>query len=149
MTKAEKQEQAEAIAKLREWLKPGDKVHTILRNVSRSGMQREIGIVIIKNGTTMHPNYLVAKALNMRTGKRDGVIIGGCGMDMGFEIVYNLGRTLFPEGFGVRSEGGIRPLTKQQAAFLVADGKTSFFGRNGDKSGWDNDGGYALRQEWL
>jgi hypothetical protein len=24
-----------------------------------------------------------------------------------------------------------------------------FYGRNGDASGWDADGGYALRQEWM
>lgn len=151
MTKIQKKERDEAITQLREWLKPGDTVYTILRSVSRSGMQREIGIVIkAKNGDHMlHPNYLVAKAVGYRLGKRDGIIIGGCGMDMGFAIVYDLGRTLFPDGFGDVSEGGIRPTSRDDAARLVADGKTSFRGRNGDPSGWDNDGGYALRREWL
>ena|ERR1035437_1828097 len=51
---------------------------------------------------------------------------GGCGMDMGFHLVYNLGRTLFPEGFKVEGRG-----------------------RNGDASGWDKDGGYALKQRWI
>lgn len=101
MTKAQKQERDEAIAKLREWIKPGDTVYTILRNVSRSGMQREIGIVLMKpDGVVLHPNWSVAKALGYRLGKRDGVIVGGCGMDMGFEIVYNLSRVLFGAGFG-------------------------------------------------
>lgn len=35
MTKAQKQEQADAIAKLREWLKPGDTVYTVLEHVSQ------------------------------------------------------------------------------------------------------------------
>jgi hypothetical protein len=126
MTKAQKAEQQEAIAKLREWLKPGDTVYTILRHVSRSGMQREIGVAINKDGAILHPNYSVAKALDMRQGKRDGLIVGGCGMDMGFHLVYNLGHVLFPDGFAVEGRG-----------------------RNGDMSGHDNDGGYALKHQWL
>lgn len=101
MTKANKVEQQKAIEQLREWLKPGDTVYTILRNVSRSGMSREIGVAIMRDGSMLHPNYSVSKALNYRTGKRDGIIMGGCGMDMGFALVYNLGRTLFPEGFAL------------------------------------------------
>lgn len=130
MTKAQKEERQKAIDQLREWLKPGDTVYTILRNVSRSGMSREIGIVLIdKEGRTLHPNYSVAKALGERQGKRDGVIVGGCGMDMGFHLVYNLGATLF--GFG------------EECAKLGYHR-----GRNGD-SGPETDGGYLLRHEWL
>ncbi len=149
MTKVQKQERDEAIARLREWVKPGDTVYTILRHVSRSGMQREIGIVVNHDGHMLHPNHAVSKACGYRLGKNDGVIVGGCGMDMGFAVVYDMGRVLFPDGFGISSEGGIRPTNKEHAAQLVADGKTSFRGRNGDPSGWDNDGGYALRHQWL
>jgi hypothetical protein len=136
MTKQQKAEQQEAIAKLREWIKPGDTVYTILRNVSRSGMSREIGIVLMENGVDLHPNYLVAKALGERIGKRDGVIVGGCGMDMGFHLVYNLGRVLFPEGFECVGEKRCR-----------ANDHT-----NGDrnyKPHQHRDGGYALNHRWL
>ena len=127
LTKAQQQEKAEAIAKLREWIKPGDKVYTILRGVSRSGMQREIGVILMQeDGCILHPNYLVSLAIGARQGKRDGIIMGGCGVDMGFHLVYSLGRVLFPDGFKVEGRG-----------------------RNGDTSGWDNDGGYALRHVWL
>lgn len=123
-------EQADAVTKLRTMLKPGDTVYTVLRHASRSGMTREIGLVLMQadqsNVTDLHPNHLVATALDYRVGKRDGLVVGGCGMDMGFSVVYNLGRKLFPDGFKV-------------------DGR----GRNGDTSGWDNDGGYALKQRWL
>lgn len=73
-------------------------------------------------------------------------------MDMGFAVVYDLGRVMFPDGFGVAgkypngSDG--RPTTKEMAAKAVEIGAT-FRGRNGDPSGWDNDGGYALKQRWL
>lgn len=151
MTKAAQAERAEAIAQLREWLKPGDTVYCVLRNRSRSGMSREIGLVIMKDGSDLHPNYSVAKALGERQGKHDGIIMGGCGMDMGFALVYHLSHILFPEGFGIVPEGGpdsLRPMSRDEAAKMVAQG-FKFRGRNGDTSGWDNDGGYALKHRWL
>lgn len=156
--KAAKQDaRSEAIAKLREWLSPGDTVYTILRHVSRSGMQREISVVVNRNGEHLHPDYSVAKTLGMRQGKRDGVIVGGCGMDMGFHLVYNLGATLWPDGFGEKclTDGcEFRPKTKHEAEHCndgLAAGVTPhrFRGRNGDTSGWDDDGGYALKHRWL
>ena len=123
LTKAQQAERAEAIEQLRQWLKPGDTVYTILRHVSRSGMQREIGVVILKDGCDMHPNYLVSQAIGARLGKRDGVIMGGCGMDMGFALVYALGRALWPNG------------TPEPHGT-----------RNGEP---DTAGGYALKHRWL
>jgi hypothetical protein len=162
-TKASEAERQKAIEQLREWLKPGDTVYTILRNVSKSGMSREIGVVLMvpderRGLVDLHPNYLVAKAGDFRLGKRDGIIMGGCGMDMGFALVYSLSRTLFPDGFGIEGEriaddDGApiqrrRPKTEAEAIEMRAEG-FKFFGRNGDDTGWDSDGGYALRQRWL
>jgi len=131
MSTKEKEKQ-EAIAKLRKWLKPGDTVYTILRHVSKSGMSREIGVVILKGkGETvdLHPNFLIATACGDKLNTRgDGIKVSGCGMDMGFHLVYNLGRVLFPKGF------------------KLPKGR---HGRNGDTSGYDQDGGYALTQRWL
>lgn len=100
MTKAQQQEQTEAREKLRKWLKPGDTVYVILRHVAKSGMSRDIGVVLLHpDGSRMvdlHPNYLVAKAIGAPLNKAgDGVKMGGCGMDMGFELVYNLAFSLF------------------------------------------------------
>lgn len=40
--------------------------------------------------------FNVAKALGMRYDqKREGIVIGGCGMDMGFALVNDLSETLF------------------------------------------------------
>ena len=147
--KYSQQEVAEALAKLRELLKPGDTVSTILRHKSRSGMSRSISLVLMDGGP-QELDYWVSRVLGNSIDQRHGGIrIGGCGMDMGFALVYDLSRRLFPDGFGVRSEGGIRPRSKEHAAQLVAEGKTAFRGRNGDASGWDDDGGYALRHRWL
>jgi hypothetical protein len=36
-----------ALEHLHDWLKPGDTVYTVLRHVSRSGMLREIGVILL------------------------------------------------------------------------------------------------------
>lgn len=134
MRQADK-ERSDAIAQLREWLKPGDTVYTILDSVSRSGMSRQIRVVVpysrvrcrvcghertSENCTPtlyvgevcerapectglyevsidhLHPNYSVAKAIGARQAKKgDGIIMGGCGMDMGFALVYELSQVLY------------------------------------------------------
>lgn len=149
-TIAMKQRQAKAIATLRDQLKPGDTLQTILRHVSRSGMQRAVSIV--HDGRPL--DSLFSEATFDRTSQHGGIVIDGCGMDMGFALVYRLGRTLYPQGFGVLSESTpefphpVRAETPEQAARMVANGYT-FHGRNRDPSGWDTDGGYAFRQQWL
>ena len=126
-SKAQNQQIINAVTTLRDMLKPGDVVHTILRQVSRSGMSRHISVIRQDKDGPHDITYLVGRALNYRQNAKDGgLVVGGCGMDMGFEVVYNLGRALFPKGFKVEGRG-----------------------RNGDTSGWDNDGGYALKHRWL
>ena len=126
----------EAVSELHQLLKPGDTVQTILRHVSRSGMTRTISPII--NGRNR--SYVVAAALDYKTDdKRDGIKIGGCGMDMGFHLVYNLSRTLWPKGYQCcGDEDGRRCRSNDHS--------------NGDRSynpHIHEDGGYALNQEWL
>lgn len=123
------QEQRDAVAILQGWLKPGMVVNTILRKVSSSGMYRHISLLINVNGETVNISWYAAKAMGDKFCDNDNSIgVGGCGMDMGFHLVYNLGRTLFPQGF------------------ILPKGMT---GRNGDKGKIDEDGGYALKQQWI
>jgi hypothetical protein len=83
---------------LRDSLKPGDTVYTILHHVSSSGMSRRIGVRAIVNGQPQYLDGLVAVALGERVADRGGIIMGGCGMDMGFELSYRLGHALYPDG---------------------------------------------------
>lgn len=164
MPKYTKQEQAEALERIREWVKPGDTVSCILRHVSSSGMTRVIQLVAFVDGEPRYLGYNAAIVLGMTYDrKREGVKVQGCGMDMGFHLVYNLGRVLFPEGFGVKcnardGECDYRARTKDEltksptlkgGAHYVKGVAHTFYGRNGDDSGWDNDGGYALISRWL
>jgi hypothetical protein len=129
MTKQETA-RAEAIDTLKSMVTPGDTVYTILRHASASGMSRRISTVIMTDQGNKDISYWVAKATQSTLDtNKGGIKVGGCGMDMGFSLVYNMGRALYPQGFDIPA------------------GKRG--GRNGDTSGHDNDGGYALKQEWL
>lgn len=126
-----KTEREKTLENLRMMLKPGDTVHTVLSSVSRSGMTRVIRVLILKpdkkapNGVQiLEPTYAVSAVLDYRMSKNcDGLVVGGCGMDMGFHVVYSLGKALWPDG-----------TDKPHGT------------RNGEP---DRDGGYALKQRWL
>lgn len=134
----------EALTQLREMLKPGDTVHTILRHVARSGMSRSISPVLVRDGEIHDISYLVGPACDYRFDRdHGGLKTSGAGMDMGFALVYNLSRTIFPGGHGCAGEGcpsndhsnGDRDYTPHKIIPTVAH--------------WHNDGGYALRQRWI
>jgi hypothetical protein len=115
----------EARKSLLESLKPGDTVQCVLRHVSRSGMYRVIDFYKADDGDMLYLSGLM-KDLGIGEqprGTRDGVGVGGCGMDMGFSCVYELGHMLWPEG--TEKPHGTR---------------------NGEP---DRDGGYALKHHWL
>lgn len=141
---------AEAIAELRKTLAPGDTVYTVLRSVSRSGMSRRIDLYKLGADGPIYLSGYAARALGTDAANASdgGIKVDGCGMDMGFHLVYLLSRTLFPDGFGIESESKRRPISREHAAQMVENGY-KFHGRNGDASGWDTDGGYALSHRWL
>jgi len=89
----------EAKQELHKLLKPGDRVYTILQHVSRSGMARDISTIIVNDNRLRDITYLVADLLQFPRRDDGSVRVFGCGMDMGFSLVYDLGATLWPEGF--------------------------------------------------
>ena len=135
-------ERLEAIEQLRKWIKPGDTVYTILRHTSRSGMSRDISVKILHDGGFLHPDYLVAKATGSTLSKKEGIKIGGCGMDMGFAIVNELSYALYGDGYLCTGKGknGERGCPSNAH---VNPGKRYYH-----KARKHTDG-YALRQEWL
>jgi hypothetical protein len=73
-------------------------VYTILRRVSASGMTRAISLKIIKDGELIDITYTAARALGEKCVEVNGhnvIKVQGCGMDMGFHLVYNLASVLF------------------------------------------------------
>lgn len=87
------------------YVKPGVKVYTILRHVSSSGMSRDISLVIGDGNDIADITYYAAHALGDKLIESKGhraIRQNGCGMDMGFNLVYNLSSVLFAgqEGAG-------------------------------------------------
>ncbi len=122
-TKTSKAQHA-AIDELRAMLKPGDVIYTTLNHVSRSGMMRVIDLRVMRNNEPLRISWSVAQAIGYTYNtKYEGVRIDGCGMDMGFSLVYTLGSVLWPDG------------TPEPHGT-----------RNGEP---DTCGGYALRQRWM
>lgn len=130
---------AEAVKALRAILAPGDTVNCVLRSRSRSGMMRHISLLVGDSEIS----HLAAVVLDMHRDEHDGGIkIGGCGMDMGFQLVYLLSGDLFPDGFpclGNHNAKGYCPWNGHS---------------NGDRlyrKGRFHPGGgsYALRHRWL
>lgn len=117
-------EKSESRETLHELLKPGDTVYTVLKHVSASGMSRSIQLKTVVDGDIVDITYHAARAMGDKIDqKHGGIKIGGCGMDMGFALVYALGRALWPNG------------TPEPHGT-----------RNGEP---DSAGGYALKQRWL
>lgn len=93
-------EKSEAIETLQKLIAGDTKpvIYTVLRSVSASGMSRDISLIYIKNGEPYHINYSAAKAAGERLVSRNGhdaIRVNGCGMDMGFHIVYGLSSVLY------------------------------------------------------
>lgn len=130
-------EKDEAIKELKELFKKGKyTVYTVLRHVSRSGMMRRIScFIIVKNKPINIDWYIEKLGTYNRDRNHEGLKIGGCGMDMGFSLVYNTSSTVYRGGFICRGEKC-----------------TSNDHINGDrnyKPHKHRDGGYNLKQIWL
>jgi len=101
ITKAEQARLDREYAKehlLTHYLKEGSKVYTILRSVSTSGMTRNISLVIANGNEIIDITYYAAHALGDKVSESKGhraIKQNGCGMDLGFNLVYNLSSVLF------------------------------------------------------
>jgi hypothetical protein len=172
MSKVSEQEKVEALERLHEWLKPGDTVFTVLRHRSASGMLRSISLlkVTAKGGgrSGEEPDVLCFDGNAVRVGlgsydqRHEGVRVGGCGMDMGFHLVYELSRALFKGGFGCVGKhcpsndhsNGDRDRTPHGAFKPQVAGRDpvpagGLYPEKQEHEHWHRDGGYALRHRWL
>ena len=129
-------ERKEAIEKLHRLIDPGDVIYTNMLHVSKSGMYRVMDVFIIKDNIPLRLTWSVADAIQERYDRKyEGVGVTGCGMDMGFHVVYNLSRVLYPQGFD-----------------CIGEKCRSNDHSNGDRDRsfhLHKDGGYALIHKWL
>lgn len=134
-----------AIKRLREMVKPGDTIYTVLRHVSRSGMMRHIDLYVMKTDDQGEPaklylSYLAAQAMDYRTTDSGALKVGGCGMDMGYHVVHSLSMTLYPEYECVGDGPGRR---RCQSGDHVNGPDPAPYGKMKHRDG------YALNHEWI
>lgn len=134
LTKAQQQEREEALAYLHRVIKPGDTVFTQVGSVSRSGMSRTMslyatGVNSLGLSTILNITYYAAIVAGYNRNDRGMLKVSGCGMDMGFAVVYSLASCMYGRGEQCAAYGYVR-------------------GRNGDTQP-ETDGGYMLNQQWL
>jgi hypothetical protein len=88
---------------LKGYFKDTRTVYTILRSVSSSGMTRHISLVVAGvndegKADLYDITFLAAQAMGENLSERNGhrtIKVNGCGMDMGFHLVYNLSSVLY------------------------------------------------------
>ena len=118
------EEKIKVIRNIKKIVKPGDTVHCFLRHVSSSGMSRRISFYVVKKNKLIGLDWYINRILDYsRDSNNEGLKVSGCGMDMGFSVVYNLGSALWPNGTP-KAHGT----------------------RNGEP---DKNGGYALKHSWV
>ena len=126
----------EAIDGLRKLIKPGDKIYTNLRHVTRS-YNRFFDVYIIRDNELRRITYSVAQAIGFTYNRNHEAISAS---DK-FEIVYHLSRALFADGFECIGEGD---------GYTTRCPSNDHF--NGDKDYTPHrhsDPGYALRYDSL
>lgn len=150
----------EAIDILRKLCPPGTKVYTVLRHVSKSGMTRDLDCYVMEDGEPRWITGYVCRATGF-TRKGDHARVGGCGMDIGFHLVYELSARLYAGGHGCTGEGCTSNDHSNGDRSYVHHGLYNEHGQPEDREPapgekadgcvqhWHRDGGYALKQVWL
>jgi hypothetical protein len=104
-------EKLEAIEQLKKFIPEGETLYTQTVRVSQSGMTRHIKVRQLKinktfnNVVPLNWSYLVSKVIGWGlSNATNGVIVRGCGMDMGFHLIETLSRTLYGKGNAIKHE---------------------------------------------
>jgi len=98
-------------------------------------MYRVIDLYVMRNNVPLRLSYSAGILLEGYDRRHEGAKASGCGMDMGFALVYDLSRILFKEGFE-----------------CIGEHCPSNDHSNGDRDRTPHkhsDPGYALNHRWL
>ena len=99
-----KEKKQEAKAELMQRLPKGITLYTDLVHVSQSGMTRWIKPIVIINNEPINISYWVNNLFEDKTALKNGsqcVKVSGCGMDMGFHLVYSISSRLHDDGYAI------------------------------------------------
>lgn len=89
------------LLQLRKLAPAGSTIYTIVRDVSRSGMTRWISPIAIIDGEPHHLAAYASRVLGRKWRNDQSVKCSGCGMDMGFELVYSIAQAIWGDGYAL------------------------------------------------
>lgn len=93
---------AMAVADLKDLIGEGDRIYTLVRSVSASGMSRRISVFVVKDGNLLDIDWLLVRAeIGSARGVKRGMYIQGSGMDMCFKVTYDIGMRLYGNGYSL------------------------------------------------
>ena len=133
--KVTQEDKKQALERLQGILQPGDTIYTTLKHRARSGMYRVIDLYVIKDNEPIWLSYSAGILLEGYDTRHEGAKGHGCGMDVGYHLVHNLGRVLFPNSF-----------------ICIGENCPSNDHSNGDRDytpHLHSSGGYAFHHKWL
>jgi hypothetical protein len=78
------------IKDLKKKVKKDSEIIVVIHKVSKSGMQRKMSAFVIYKKQLVNLNFDIAKLDIARRDDNNHLIIGGCGMDMAFDLTYRL-----------------------------------------------------------
>jgi hypothetical protein len=125
---------------LRKIIKPGDTVYTVLKHVSRSGMYRVIDLYVMQDNQPRRISWQAAQLLEGYDERHEGCKVGGCGMDMGYHLVYKLSYSLYPV---------YSCLTPGEKHTTDCPSPDHYNGEGWKKTFTEHHDGYALKHYWL
>ena len=98
-------ENKDTIKSLKKAFPKGSTAYTKLIHCSKSGMTRIISVMSIKKNQPYYHNHSVSEILSFKKAEKFGeygLKIGGCGMDMGFHLIYTLSCKLYGDGYAIK-----------------------------------------------
>lgn len=99
------EEKNAALKTLRKYCKPGTTIYTIHRHVARSGMSRCIDLYVYRNNKPIRLSHCTATVLEEKLDRKwASICVSGCGMDMGFDLVYRLSHALHGTGYSLQHQ---------------------------------------------
>lgn len=87
-------------------------IYTIIQHVSQSGMTRHITPILMYKRTDGEIDYYnlswqVSEVTSFKYTSKNGydaLVVGGCGMDMAFHLVYNIARAIYGDGYAIKQQ---------------------------------------------
>jgi hypothetical protein len=107
-TTTDKTAKSESADMLRKFAPEGSTIYCVLRSVSKSGMSRRIDFYVIARAQEREwmqclSGWISHLGLGAWNPDKSGLMIRGCGMDMGFHVVYELSYALYGKTDALRS----------------------------------------------